>query len=156
MSHIAFDLGLRTSGIAWPGGSDFHTSPNHLHKSPITPAIEHARYSWWRDTFRMVLVGWPGATVVVEAPILHPKHPSGSIGLVVLHGILRGVAIDGGHEVCTVTPSELKRYATGKGNADKDAMVAAARRLGWEGDDHNEADAFLAWSWFACQAEVAA
>lgn len=40
------------------------------------------------------------------------------------------------------SPSEIKKYATGKGNANKEAMVAAARQR-WpefKGDD-NEADA---------------
>lgn len=45
-----------------------------------------------------------------------------------------------------VPPACLKRYATGKGNAPKDAMIAAAiRRFGFEGSDNNEADAFLLW-----------
>ena len=35
----------------------------------------------------------------------------------------------------------LKKYATGKGNAGKPAMIAAACAKGWEPVDHNEADA---------------
>jgi hypothetical protein len=37
----------------------------------------------------------------------------------------------------------IKRFATGKGNADKAAMIAAARALGCNTRDDNEADAFL-------------
>lgn len=41
-----------------------------------------------------------------------------------------------------VPPKLLKRYAAGNGNAGKDEMLAAAiRRLGYEGHDHNAADA---------------
>lgn len=41
-----------------------------------------------------------------------------------------------------VPPSSLKKYATGKGNAGKEEMLAAAiRRLGYDGHDNNEADA---------------
>ena len=35
----------------------------------------------------------------------------------------------------------IKKHATGKGNADKAAMVAAVRALGYEPEDDNEADA---------------
>ena len=35
----------------------------------------------------------------------------------------------------------IKKHATGKGNADKDAMLAAARARGFEPVDDNEADA---------------
>ena len=43
-----------------------------------------------------------------------------------------------------VAPAALKKFATGKGNAPKDAMIAAAiRRFGFEGSDNNEADAWM-------------
>ena len=35
----------------------------------------------------------------------------------------------------------LKKYATGKGNASKDAMMEAATEKGWTYQDHNECDA---------------
>jgi len=53
-----------------------------------------------------------------------------------------------GHRIPTVevAPSALKKFATGKGNSPKDAMIAAAiRRFGFGGHDNNEADAFLLW-----------
>jgi len=48
-----------------------------------------------------------------------------------------------------ITPSTLKKFATGKGNAPKSAMVAAAVRrfhLPEGHDDDNEADAYLLWA----------
>lgn len=146
-THLAFDLGLRTTGIAWPGGSDHLDSPARLHRSPITPERAHDRYCWWRTAFVTILADHPNATVVVEAPIIHHAHRRGSIPLIVLHGILRACAHD--RAVVEVEPSRLKRWATGKGNADKVAMVAAARLRGWDGDDHNEADAFLLYTYHA-------
>lgn len=35
----------------------------------------------------------------------------------------------------------IKKHATGKGNASKDAMIEAARARGWKPADDNEADA---------------
>lgn len=39
------------------------------------------------------------------------------------------------------SPMEIKKHATGKGNAKKGAMIAAARSRGWNPQDDNEADA---------------
>lgn len=39
----------------------------------------------------------------------------------------------------------IKSFATGKGNASKDAMIAAARSWGFEPVDDNEADAIALW-----------
>lgn len=36
----------------------------------------------------------------------------------------------------------IKKFATGKGNAPKDKMIAAANDAGWDGTDDNEADAY--------------
>ena len=41
----------------------------------------------------------------------------------------------------------IKRFATGKGNASKDAMVAAARARGFSPADDNEADAIAILFW---------
>lgn len=46
----------------------------------------------------------------------------------------------------------IKKYWTGKGNADKDAMLAEARRRGYRPYDDNHADALALLS-FAVQAE---
>lgn len=45
-----------------------------------------------------------------------------------------------------VPPSTLKKFATGKGNAGKpEVLIAAVKRLGYEGTDDNEADALWIW-----------
>jgi Holliday junction resolvasome RuvABC endonuclease subunit len=156
MTHIAFDLGLVTTGVAWDGGSDHHKCPHKYTKSPMTPERQHDRYCWWRDTFKALLLPHRGADVVVESPFWHPKHPSGSMALAMLHGVFRAVAIDGGHMVHMVTPSELKRMATGNGNASKEAMMRTACQLGFEGDDDNECDAYLLFTVWRGETERAA
>jgi Holliday junction resolvasome RuvABC endonuclease subunit len=40
-----------------------------------------------------------------------------------------------------VPVATIKKHATGRGNADKAAMLDAARRMGYEPADDNEADA---------------
>ena len=54
---------------------------------------------------------------------------------------LRGVPYEG------VPVGTIKRYATGKGNADKEAMIAAARARGFTPADDNEADAIAILFW---------
>ena len=54
---------------------------------------------------------------------------------------LRGVPYEG------VPVGTIKRFATGKGNANKDAMIAAARARGFNPADDNEADAIAILLW---------
>lgn len=61
-----------------------------------------------------------------------------------LGGVLRFVLHKANVPVLVVSPSQLKVWGTGKGTANKTEMVLGARaRLGYEGTDHNEADALL-------------
>jgi Holliday junction resolvasome RuvABC endonuclease subunit len=46
-----------------------------------------------------------------------------------------------------VAVGTIKRFATGKGNADKQAMIASARERGFEPSDDNEADAIAILLW---------
>jgi Holliday junction resolvasome RuvABC endonuclease subunit len=41
----------------------------------------------------------------------------------------------------------IKRHVTGKGNADKGAVIAAVRALGFDPTDDNEADALALLDW---------
>ena len=54
---------------------------------------------------------------------------------------MRGVPYEG------VPVGTIKRFATGKGNANKDAMIAAARARGFSPADDNEADAIAILFW---------
>jgi Holliday junction resolvasome RuvABC endonuclease subunit len=54
---------------------------------------------------------------------------------------MRGVPYDG------VPVGTIKRHATGKGNANKDAMMAAARARGFSPADDNAADAIAILLW---------
>jgi hypothetical protein len=56
-------------------------------------------------------------------------------------GELRGVPYQG------VPVGTIKKYATGRGNADKQAMIAAARSHGFSPVDDNEADAIAILLW---------
>lgn len=65
-------------------------------------------------------------------------HQMGELGGVVRHHLWRL-----GVPYVTVAPTRLKKFATGKGNVGKDAMVAAAVRLGCPAEDNNAVDAWF-------------
>ena len=44
-------------------------------------------------------------------------------------------------EMACYSATEIKKFATGKGNAKKEAMIEAAKELGYNPKDDNEADA---------------
>ena len=49
----------------------------------------------------------------------------------------------------------IKKHATGKGNAGKAAMIAAARARGFAPQDDNEADALALLAWAVAQEDAA-
>lgn len=57
-------------------------------------------------------------------------------------GILEAAAHNAGCAVLDFTDGEIKKWATGSGKADKDAMIVAAQFLGYDGDNEHEADAW--------------
>lgn len=56
----------------------------------------------------------------------------------------------------SATVGAIKRHATGKGNADKAAVIAAMRALGFDPADDNEADALALLHWAIAEAGVTA
>ena len=79
--------------------------------------------------------------VVIEAPSFASATRSAKeIGGI--WWVLRVALHEDDTDVLEVPPATLKKYATGKGNASKGEMLAAAiRRLDYDGADDNEADA---------------
>ena len=68
-----------------------------------------------------------------QKPLLHSAK---------LIAIIEKVCAEDEVEYIELTPSEVKKFATGNGNANKEAMIVAAKEL-WDytGDNDNEADA---------------
>lgn len=53
-------------------------------------------------------------------------------------------------ELMPVHTATLKKFATGRGNANKDEVIAAARERGYNPQDDNEADAIMLY-WYAAE-----
>lgn len=56
-------------------------------------------------------------------------------------GVLKLLCIEQNIQMACYSASEIKKFATGKGNANKIQMVEAAIQLGFNPKDDNEADA---------------
>ena len=56
-------------------------------------------------------------------------------------GVLKTLCEDEGIEYAHESATEIKKFATGKGNAKKDVMISKAKELGIDVIDDNHADA---------------
>lgn len=56
-------------------------------------------------------------------------------------GVLKDLCIEVNVDLACYSATEIKKFATGKGNANKEAMIKKAIELGYSPADDNEADA---------------
>jgi len=84
-----------------------------------------------------------------------PKMQGALVHQARLQGVIEVFCHDQGIEYRGYSPAEIKKWATGKGNAGKaDMLKAAHERLNYAGNDDNEADAL--WLLDMATAEYAA
>ena len=114
------------------------------------------------ERFSLVL-GWLTAGFVAEMPIgsvlaiEEPGYlPSGAAYRMLcgIRAVALLVAYEHGWTPIGVAPAELKKHATGKGNAKKPAMIAAAKRLTGRDMTDDEADAVLLLDYVRTTAEI--
>jgi crossover junction endodeoxyribonuclease RuvC len=71
------------------------------------------------------------------------KFKGSAIPIVELGGLVKYVLLQYGYRYCNPSPNELKQFATGKGNAGKeDVMAGVLLNWGYDTDDNNLADGF--------------
>jgi len=133
MSIVALDLSLTATGWAHSDGrSGVWVPSKHV-------GLGLARMRWIRDT---ILATVAGAQLVAIEGYAFGAQGNAMFNLAELGGVVRMALFDSGVPFADVPPSSLKLFATGKGNAPKDQVLAAAiRQLGYAGHDHNAADA---------------
>jgi crossover junction endodeoxyribonuclease RuvC len=142
MPVVGIDPSLAATGLATPARLRTITS------QPGRPDLRgrRDRLTVAADTITLTVaedVHPRTALVVIEAPAYsktgHQHERSGLWWLVVDR------LLDAGHLVCEVTPSARARYATGRGNAGKDEVLAAVVRRYPHQDvrDNNTADALV-------------
>lgn len=143
---LALDLSLTTGWALWDsfgrvtsGVQSFET------KRGESAGMRFLRARRW---LREVLSLAGGKGVIAYEQAHHRGGHATAVGVGLVTVVLEEAA-DQGWETTNVHTSALKKHATGKGNAKKPDMVAAARAR-WEREDvtdDNEADALLVLAW---------
>lgn len=90
--------------------------------------------------------------VVIEGYAMGSARQSHSYATGELGGLIRYALWVHDIAYVEIPPASLKQFATGKGNANKDAMVATAARAGCPADDNNAVDAWWLFQMGAYQA----
>lgn len=128
----ALDLSLTSTGWADPQGYG-------MWKPPAGADRGVERLVWIRD--QVVRLAASASLVVLEG-YSYASRGRASISLGELGGVVRLALFEAGVPVVVIPPSSRAKYATGRGNAGKDAVLAEAiRRLGYAGHSCDEADA---------------
>lgn len=131
------DLSVTATGVAHTRADD--AACTHL----VRPAGKGD--SRLTEIRRQVLASMISAELVLIEDVPPVRgHSLAVLGMV--HGVVRDGLIEARTPYATVTVGGLKKYATGRGTADKTAMaVAAYRRAGLEFEDDNQCDAWWLW-----------
>jgi len=134
---IGIDLSLTSTGIAYADGSveSYHPASAGASNYGLDRLCEI------RDYIRAAVLYSRDLELVVMESLAYAAHDTERMGAQ-LAGVVRGVLFDLNIPFLLVAPNTLKKYATGKGNADKyTVMRQADKRLGYEGSSTDEADA---------------
>lgn len=95
--------------------------------------------------FRVWLNRLLGSIPLIEIVMFEAVHPRFNYSAAITHGLIahaQAVFEEKNFPNASVEPTELKKFATGKGNSKKDKMIEAAiPLLGRNPIDDNEADA---------------
>ena len=86
------------------------------------------------------LVGIEGITLIAyERPA--GMHKASIMVASEMVGVLKDLCIEMNINLACYSAQQIKKFATGKGNAGKPEMIEAAKKLGYSPVDDNEADA---------------
>ena len=131
---VAFDLSLSATGVADGfGEAVLTTSPTDTPGARLTVIVATG-----------IGLAEPADLVVVEDLPKNVKF--GGVDLGMVHGAVRHALHQAGldHKVALCPPSNLKKYATGKGTAGKgDIRMEVYKRFGLDIRDDNACDAFV-------------
>jgi crossover junction endodeoxyribonuclease RuvC len=133
MGVVGLDLSLTSTGVARADGSTFRIRTKFVGMARIDAIWNELSEHALGSDYLTVIEGYSMGTARQNSH----AHALGELG-----GVVRYKLWKTNFTYVEVPPAVLKRYATGHGNAGKEeVLVAAVRRLGYEGASNDEADA---------------
>jgi crossover junction endodeoxyribonuclease RuvC len=140
MNILALDLSLTGTGWARTPGDFSNLPASGVLRPPKGYDRGEARLSWITSAVQHLAKVYGTHVAVLEGYAFgrtNQAHQMGELG-----GVVRLALYQSNVPMAVVPPSSMKKFATGKGNAGKEEVTAAAiRRLGFDGHDNNVADA---------------
>ena len=139
MKILAFDPASET-GWAFMDSEEALSLKYGSFKIPTRVGTQ--KWKWYYETVSVLCKVFQPELIVVEMPVIN--HVGATIHhakLVVLIELM--CQVNGGLIYKEVPPNMIKKRFTDKGNAEKHEMLSASRMLGYDGDNHNVADALL-------------
>jgi len=140
MNILALDLATKTGWAAYHGGCGGAMNSgiqDFTLKRGESPGMKFLRFRAWLDVMQALLNP-------IDVIYYEQAHHRGGAATQSAYGFVTDVlAFAAQHNIQTsaIHTGTLKKYATGKGNAKKPEIIAAAWALGWDPKDDNEADA---------------
>lgn len=132
MKVLSLDIGTNTGWKTTTSSGVWNLKPNRGES-------EGMRVVRFKSKVRE-LINLEGITLVsYERPA--GMHKSSIMVASEMVGVLKDLCIELGVELACYSASEIKKFATGRGNAKKEEMIEEAKKLGYNPSDDNEADA---------------
>lgn len=133
---LALDLGTKTGWAHYSSECDYISGvQNFATKRHEGGGMRYLRFRRW-------LEGWrPLPTEVYYEEVRRHRGVTAAHVYGSLEGHLMAFCDEHSIPYSGVPVGTIKKHATGKGNAGKPAMIAAAQARGWSPVDDNEADA---------------
>lgn len=129
---VGIDLSLTATGIALSDGT--YT----IKSKPMDDRLERVKRIW-DEVYKYL----SSPDIIVLEHYSFGSKGRAVFDIAEMGGIVRWELSGRGYPVAEVSPSSLKLYGAGKGNADKIAMaVSASKRAGMEFPNDNECDAW--------------
>lgn len=140
MNILSLDLAIKTGWATFFDHKINSGVQEFILKRGESPGMRFLRFrAWLKDVESLC----PGR---IDLIVFEQAHHRGGAATQLCVGMVTDVlafAADIKAETMPVHTGSLKKYATGKGNAGKEEMKAAARKMGYLPIDDNEADACL-------------